>query len=136
MCFSWSWDNEGEGTCFLQGPHPLQSHRQPTTRVRARGCFLNVRGCHWGGGGLQTATELSHPLSFPLPDPWWVLACLSYCLRSANKRWKFDGTFQVSLPPFCFKKKKKVLMSWSFCLCYLVVTQTWCRIFVQLNLSK
>ncbi len=109
--FSWRFcgNNEAEGTCFLQAPKAGCSHYQPITRAQARRCFLEVRGSTVEGP--QTPAELSHPLSSPLPAPWWVVASWAYCPCSADKRWKFDGTFQLLSPYSTEKKKKKPMTS-------------------------
>lgn len=97
--FSWSWDNEGEDTCFLQGLRPLQSHHQPTTRLRARGCFLNARGvtvgaadCHW---------TLSPSV---IPASWSLMSFgLFYLLSALGQQ-----TLEVwrDFPRFCFRINK------------------------------
>lgn len=93
-------NNEAEGTCFLQAPYTSYSHYTSRQHV----CELAAASWRWWGA-VETPAELSHPLSSPLPAPWWVVASWAYCPCS-DKHWKSDGTFQPS-PPSTSEKKNE-----------------------------
>lgn len=113
LLFSWHFcgNNEAEGTCFLQVPTAVYSHCQLTTRVWGLLALPGGEGVNCGGAA-DSCWTLPPSVTPLLPAPWWVVASGAHCLRSADKRWKFDGTFQTSS---LLKWKKMKPMTYSFC---------------------
>lgn len=105
--FSWHFcgNNEAEGTCFLQVPTAVYSHYQLTTRVWGSLALPGGEGVNCGGAA-DSCWTLPPSVTPLLPAPWWVVASWAHCLRSADKRWKFDGTFQTSFPLLRYKKRE------------------------------
>lgn len=88
-------NNEAWGTCFLQVPNNGRSYHSPadsSTRV----CVCNVNRVRGGAASRWTLPPSAVPASCP-PDELWLAG--AYCPRSADKRWKSDGTFQPFCPP-------------------------------------